>query len=157
GFKDYSAPVVFGTPQSVLNAITKENELSKIPFNIIVIDEAHNINFTSHRTGFMRILNHYKSIYRDMRVLGATGTNFRFKGTPIVGEQAIFKSQVGNITTDWLIDNDYLIKPHFEIDPSLILDFSKVAIKQNGQFDEKQLSLVIQNSTRLTALICKQI
>lgn len=157
GFKDYSAPVVFGTPQSVLNAITKENELSKIPFNIIVIDEAHNINFTSHRTGFMRILNHYKSIYRDMRVLGATGTNFRFKGTPIVGEQAIFKSQVGNITTDWLIDNDYLIKPHFEIDPSLILDFSKVAIKRNGQFDEKQLSLVIQNSTRLTALICKQI
>lgn len=157
GAKDASKPVVFGTPQSVLNGITKNETIANIRFNIIVVDEAHAINFTNHRTGFMRILRHYKQEYHDMRVLGATGTNFRFKGTPIVGEDGLFKSQVGNITTEWLIENNYLIEPTFEIDNELVLDFSNVRIKQNGQFDQKQLENVISKSARLTELICHQI
>lgn len=157
GAKDSSKPVVFGTPQSVLNGINKNETIANIKFNIIVVDEAHAINFVNHRTGFMRILRHYKQEYPDMRLLGATGTNFRFKGTPIVGNDALFKTQVGNITTEWLIENDYLIEPHFEIDKDLVLDFSKVRIKKNGQFDQKQLECIIEKSARLTELICHQI
>jgi DNA repair protein RadD len=157
GTKDASAPVVFGTPQSVLNGINKNETIGKIKFNIIVVDEAHAINYLHHATCFMRILRHYKQEYPDMRLLGATGTNFRFKGTTIVGKECLFQSQVGNITTEQLICDRYLIEPCFQIDKELIIDFSKVRIKQNGKFDEKELEEVITKSNRLTELICKQL
>lgn len=157
GSKDASAPVVFGTPKSVLNGINKNEKIGKIRFNIIVVDEAHAINYLDHGTCFMRILRHYKQEYHDMRLLGATGTNFRFKGTAIVGDDCLFKRQVGNITTEQLIENDYLIKPNFEIDQNLVIDFSKVKVKSNGQFDQKQLEAVIERSARLTELICQQV
>ncbi len=157
GSKDSSAPVIFGTPQSILNGINKNEPISSIRFNLIVIDEAHNINYLNHRSVFMRILRHFKQEYAPMRVLGATGTDFRFKGAKIVGDGCLFKTQVGNITTEQLIDEGYLVKPTFEVHPDLVIDFSKVKIKQNGQFDQKQLADVIEKSTRLTQLICQQI
>jgi len=157
GEKDCSEPVVFGTPQSVLNGITKEQDISKITFNLIVVDEAHGINYTNSRSAFMRILRYYKQIYKPMRVLGATGTNFRFKGAAIVGQDCLFKTQVGNITTEKLIQDGYLVQPEFEVDEELMLDFSQVKIKSTGQFDQKQLADVIEKSARLTELICKQV
>ena len=157
GSKDASAPVVFGTPQSVLNGINKHETIGKIKFNIIVVDEAHAINYINHRTCFMRILRHYKQEYPCMRLLGATGTNFRFKGAAIVGDKCLFKSQVGNITTEQLIADNYLIEPTFQIDDNLVLDFSGVKIKRNGMFDQQQLEHVVEESARLTELICKQV
>jgi DNA repair protein RadD len=157
GAKDTSAPIVFGTPQSVLNGIIKNEVISKITFNLIVVDEAHAINYNNDRSCFMRILRHYKREYPAMRLLGATGTNFRFKGAAIVGADCLFKTQVGNITTEQLIRDKYLIEPKFSVDDNLVLDFSNVKIKRNGQFDHKQLELVIDKSARLTELICKQV
>lgn len=155
--KDTSSLIVFGTPQSVINGIKNNEYISTIKFNLIVVDEAHAINYTDHKTCFMRILRHYKQEYSHMRLIGATGTNFRFKGEPIVGDKCIFKKQVANITMKSLIDDGYLIKPGFEVDRNLLIDFSSVKVKQNGKFDQKQLNEVIYKSTRLTELICKQI
>jgi len=157
GSKDTTAPVVFGSPQSVLNGIIKNETIGQIKFNIIVVDEAHAINYLNYRSTFMRILRHFKQEYPKMRLLGASGTNFRFKGAAIVGSDELFKKQVGNITTEQLIDDGYLINPHFEVDKNLVIDFSKVKIKQNGQFDQKQLEVVIEQSARLTELICHQL
>ncbi len=157
GYKDCGAPIVFGTPQSVLNGINKNESIGRIKFNIIVVDEAHAINYLNHRSSFIRILRHYRQQYKDMRVLGATGTNFRFKGAAIVGPDCLFKTQVGNITTEQLIKDDYLIEPQFEVDKSLVLDFTQVRIKSNGQFDQKQLESVVEKSARLTELICHQV
>jgi DNA repair protein RadD len=157
GSKDANCPIVFGTPQSILNGINKNEAIGTIKFNLIVVDEAHNINYVNHRTCFMRILRHYKQEYPGMRVLGATGTNFRFKGSAIVGRDCLFRSQVGNITTEQLIAENYLINPHFEVDPKLVIDFSNVKIKRNGLFDQKQLELVVEKNKRLTELICHQV
>ncbi len=157
GAKDCSAPVVFGTPISVLNAINKNTKLSNIPFNMIVVDEAHAINYESHKTAFMRILRHFKHLYPDMRLLGATGTNFRFKGHSIVGPNCLFKTQVGNITTDKLINDGYLVRPEFSIDEKLVLDFSHIKVKPTGVFDQLELEAVVEKSARLTELICDQV
>jgi len=157
GYKDCSRSVVFATPQSIINGIKKNEEISKIKFNLIVVDEAHTINHINNNSLFMRILGHYKKEYHGMRVLGATGTNFRFKGSSIVGDECFFKKQVGNITTEKLIEDSYLIRPQFKVDEKLIIDFSNVKLKNNGQFDKKQLNNVIEKSVRLTELICKQI
>lgn len=155
--KDSTAPIIFATPQSLLNAINKNEDIGKIRFNIIVIDEAHTINYLNYRSAFMRILRHFKQEYPPMRVLGATGTNFRFKGAAIVGEECLFKTQVGNITTESLIEQNYLINPNFQVDQGLIIDFSSVKIKRNGQFDTKQLEQIVSENARLTELICKQL
>lgn len=151
--KDCANNVVFGTPQSVLNGINKNELISKIKFNIILVDEAHNINFNNHANSFMRIVRHYKQEYPKMRVLGATGTNFRYKNELIVGDKCLFKSQVGNISTAWLIEQGYLIKPKFEVDQDLTIDFSKVKLNSMGKFDNKQLESVIENNFRLTSKI----
>jgi DNA repair protein RadD len=157
GFKDTSNTVIFGTPQSIINGINKNEQIGKIKFNLIVVDEAHAINFNDNRCCFMRILRHYKQEYGAMRLLGATGTNFRFKGTAITGQDCLFKSQIGNITTEKLITQGYLVKPIFEVDESLVIDFSKVKIRNNGRFCQKQLSEVVDNNVRLTQTICEQL
>ena len=157
GSKDSNAPIVFGTPQSILNGINKNEPIGTIKFNLIVVDEAHAINYLDSRSCFIRILRHYKQEYPGMRLYGATGTNFRFKGTAIVGDNCLFRKQVGNITTDQLIKENYLINPNFEVHPDLVIDFSKVKIKKNGLFDQKQLELVVSENARKTELICKQV
>ena len=155
--KDCGMLIVFGTPQTILNGINKNEEIANIKFNLIIVDEAHTINHLNHSSLFIRILRHFKQRYDDMRLLGATGTNYRFKGTEIVGKGCVFKSQVGNITTVQLINEGYLVEPVFEVDKDLLIDFSKVRIKQNGIFDQKELAQVVKKSTRLTELICHQI
>jgi len=157
GTKDISQSIIFATPQTILNAINKNHPIADIEFNMIMVDEAHAINYLNHRSSFMRVLRHYKQQYKDMRVIGATGTNFRFKGAPIVGPECLFKTQAGNITTEQLISDEYLIEPQFEVDKNLVLDFSKVRLKKNGQFDQKQLEAVVEKSARLTELICHQV
>jgi DNA repair protein RadD len=154
--KDCSNEVVFGTPQSVLNGIKREEAIGEIQFNLIVVDEAHAISYTNSRSTFMRILRHFKHAYRGMRVLGASGTDFRFKGTDIVGEDCLFKTRVGNITTAYLIEHGYLTKPTFTIEDDRI-DFSGVKINSMGQFDSKQLETVIEKNARLTEIIMKNL
>lgn len=145
--------IIFATPQTLINAINKKKKIANIKFNLIVIDEAHQINYTNHQNTFMRILRHYKTEYPEMRVLGATGTNFRFKGEQIVGPKCLFKTQVGNITTAQLINDNYLVKPEYQIDQNMVIDFSRIKLNKMGQFSGKQLETVVERNHRLTAEI----
>lgn len=151
--KDTSNCVIFGTPQSIINGIKKNRKIADLRFHIILVDEAHAIDYQNHRTTFMRILRHYKELFPPMRVLGATGTCFRYKGEPIVGDKCLFKKQVGNITTAWLIENNYLVKPIFEVDDKYLIDFSKVRLNNMGKFNAKDLETVIEKNHRLTGEI----
>ena len=47
--KDTSESVIFGTPQSIINGINKNEQIAKIRFNLIVVDEAHSINYINIR------------------------------------------------------------------------------------------------------------
>lgn len=152
--KDLSESVIFATSQSAYAGINKD--IGQIKFDLIVVDEAHTINYLNKKSTFMRLLTRYYVNNSELRVLGATGTNFRFKGTNIVGEDCLFKKQVANITTQQLIQANYLVKPKFSVDPNLIIDFSKVGIR-NGQFIQKDLQKVVDENERLTYQICKQI
>ncbi|HEV7424656.1 MAG TPA: DEAD/DEAH box helicase family protein, partial [Candidatus Paceibacterota bacterium] len=58
--KDISGDIIFGTPQSLLNGINRHEKISHITFNIIIVDEAHAINYLNDHSCFMRILRHYK-------------------------------------------------------------------------------------------------
>ncbi len=107
GQKDTSEPVIFASPLSVRGSIKASGKFSKIPFNLIVVDECHNINFAEKDTTYMRIFNHY-SMYAQqeghkIRFVGLTGTPYRGKGHTIIGESLFFKEEVCSITAEWLI------------------------------------------------------
>ncbi len=115
GKKDIGEPIIFASPMSVRGSIKRSGKLSKIPFNLIIIDECHNINVNEKGTTYMRIFNHY-SIYAQtldhkLRFVGLTGTPYRGKGHTIVGEKLFFKEEVCAITAEWLIQENYLTPP----------------------------------------------
>jgi DNA repair protein RadD len=153
GEKDINQKVIFATPQSVMSAIKKNHVLSEISFNIIVVDEAHMIPFHKPRSIFMRIIRHYKLIYKDMRLLGLTGTPFRGSGTEIVGNKCLFKSQVANIDINYLIENQFLVEPCFRSNKIDSIDFSNVKVLPTGNFDQKELQLTLDKNHRLTGQI----
>jgi len=147
--KEYTNNIIFATPQSVISAIKNNHPISQIIFNIIVVDEAHGINYTAESSIFMRILRHYKQAYPPMRLLGLTGTAFR-GSTSIVGENALFKTQVGNISTQYLIKHGFLVKPNFGGIETESYDFSKCKIKNTGEFNGRDLQVEVNSKKRLT-------
>ncbi len=147
--KSINKNVIFATPQSVIRALKNNHPIADIIFNLIIIDEAHSINFKSDQSTLMQILRHYKQAYKPMRTLGLTGTAFRGSES-IIGTHALFKTKVGNISTQYLIENGYLVKPQFGINKVEGFDFSKCKIQNTGEFKGSELQAVINSKKRLT-------
>lgn len=155
GKKEWNKNVVFATPQSLINTIKQNHPLSHVIFNLIMVDEAHQIGVADAGV-FQRILRHFKQAYKPMRLLGMTGTPFR-GDVAIFGENALFKSKVGNISTKYLIDNGFLVKPIFGITETEGFDFSKCKVKNTGDFSGKDLQAVINSKKRLTWKILQEV
>jgi len=155
GKKEWDKNVVFATPQSLINTIKHDHPLSQVIFNLIMVDEAHQIG-TSDTGIFLRILRHFKHAYKPMRLLGMSGTPFR-GSTAIWGDNALFKSKVGNISTKYLIDHGFLVKPIFGIPETEGFDFSKCKIKNTGEFSGRDLQAVIDSKKRLTWEILQEV
>jgi len=153
--KSHDKNIVFATPQSVINAVKSNHPLAQRKFNLIVVDECHQINSHNHRSIFMRILRHYKAHYKDMRLLGFTGTPFRGEES-IVGEEAVFKSHVANISTSYLIEHNYLVPPVFVTTETEGFDFSKCKPQNTGEFKGSDLQKVVDNK-RLTWDILQEV
>ena len=155
--KEFTQSVIFGTPNSVLSDIKKDNDISRTPFNIVVVDEAHNINPQQNETMYMRVINHFGAMAQtkqyDYRVLGLTGTPFRGKNTSIIGENQLFKERVCNISSSWLIERGYLTRPVFEMPKVASLNFSSLKVNSMGRFIQKELDAVVKSSNRATSKI----
>lgn len=154
--KSYDKNVIFATPQSVISAIKSNHPIKDIIFNVIIVDEAHMINFYSESSIFMRIFRHYKQEYAPMRILGLSGTPFR-GDMSIVGKEAFFKTKTGNISTQYLIENKFLVPPVFGITKNEGFDFSKCKIKNTGEFNGRDLQAVIDSKKRLTWQILQEV
>lgn len=162
GIKDITQPVIFASPLSVRGSIKKEGKFSKIPFNLIVVDECHNINFNDRSTTYMRIFNHYSYLSQllghKLRFVGLTGTPYRGKGYTIIGDDLFFKEEVCAITAEWLIANSYLTQPLWGIcDKSLQYDFQKLKVNSMGKFNPNELENAIHKNPRLTAKIMGEV
>lgn len=162
GIKDTQPPIIFASPMSVRGSIKKDGKLSKIPFNLIVVDECHNINFNDRSTTYMRIFNHYlhqsKLLGHKLRFVGLTGTPYRGKGYTIIGDDLFFKEEVCSITAEWLIDNGYLTQPIWGVcEKSLQYDFNKLKVNSMGKFNPNELEQAIHKTPRLTARIMGEV
>lgn len=165
GMKDTEEPIIFASPLSVRGSIgaanrgiIKEGKLSRTPFNLIIIDECHNINVKDEYTTYIRIFDHYKSMGHKLRFVGLTGTPYRGKGHTIVGEDQFFKEEVCAITAEWLIQENYLTHPVWGYcEKTLQYDFQQLKINSLGRFNSAELENAIQKTPRLTAKIMAEV
>lgn len=160
--KDTSQPIIFASPLSVRGSIKINSKLSKIPFNLIVVDECHNINIADRNTTYIRIFNHYliqaQTLGHKLRFVGLTGTPYRGKGHTIVGEKLFFKEEVCAITAEWLIENFYLTPPIWGYcEKTLQYDFHELKVNSMGKFNSTELQDAINKKPRLTAKIMTEV
>ena len=153
--------VIFGSPQSVCNGIRDEKKISKVRFNLIVIDEAHNVHPHDRDTMYQRIIHHYgllaQSEQYSYRIIGLTGTPYRGKGESIVGDDQFFKEEVCNIPASFLIERGWLVPPVFGLTESPSFDFSKLKVKSTGKFSGAELSAIVDTNERLTGQIMQEL
>jgi DNA repair protein RadD len=162
GMRDIAEPIIFASPMSVRGSIKREGKLSKIPFNLIIVDECHNINFNDKGTTYMRIFNHYgiyaQTLGHKLRFVGLTGTPYRGKGHTIVGDKLFFQEEVCAITADWLIENTYLTPPIWGYcEKTLQYDFNELKINSMGKFNSVDLDNAVQKQPRLTGKIMAEV
>ena len=159
--KNITANVIFGSPHSVVKGIKLGKKIKDIRFNLIVIDEAHNINHHDNGSMYMRILNHYGMMAQaerySFRVVGLTGTPYRGKSISIVGPEEYFKEEVCSISTKWLIDNQFLVPPIFGRTQLPSFDMSRIRVDNMGKFKHKDLQEAVDKNERLTGLIMKEL
>ncbi len=156
--KDTDQPIIFASPMSVRGSIKRKGKLSKVHFNLIIIDECHNVNFNDKNTTYMRIFNHYEhesQIHNfKLRFVGLTGTPYRGKGHSIVGIDQFFKEEVCSITASWLIDAGYLTPPVWGYcEKTLKFEFDQLKVNSMGRFNSHELEKAVNKNPRLTAKI----
>jgi len=162
GQKDTGEPIIFASPLSVRGSIKAKGKFSKIPFNLIVVDECHNINFAEKDTTYMRIFNHYAMYAQQeghkIRFVGLTGTPYRGKGHTIVGPHHFFKEEVCAITAEWLIKEKYLTNPVWGYcEQTLQYDFQSLKVNAMGRFSATELEEAVHKKPRLTAKIMAEV
>lgn len=161
GEKNITSNVIFGSPHSVVKGIKLGKKIKDIPFNLIIVDEAHNINHHDNKSMYMRILNHYglmaQTEQHTYRVIGLTGTPYRGKAISIVGPDEYFKEEVCSISSKWLIDNKYLVPPVFGKTSLPSFDMNNIRVNSMGKFNHKELQEAIDKNDRLTGLIMKEL
>lgn len=155
GVKSVVNAVIYGTEGTVYRALS--TDFASHRFDLIIIDECHQCDYERDDSQFMQILRHFCGLNPKLRVLGLTGSPFR--GTEsIIG--AYWHDMVGNISTDSLIDDGYLVPPVFgwpdhEEDA---FDFSQLETNSGSwEYNEKQLDEIINGNPTLTQRIIAEV
>lgn len=154
--KNWKLPSVFATPQTLWAALKKGHPISKKKFSLLVVDECHNVNFKVEKTTYMRIINHYKEINPNLRVVGLTGTPFRGKGESILGDDKFFKHKTADIGMAWLIENKFVVPPVYGKHATDNYDFSECNLQSNGKFKASDLAGASEGK-RLTHEITQEV
>lgn len=158
--KETEQLIIFASPHSICQDIRHKGKISGKPFNVIVIDEVHNVSPHDPDSMYMRIINHYGLMAQSeqymYRIIGLTGTPYRGKSVSIVGESELFKEQICSISTSFLIKEGFLVKPSFGLITEEF-DFSKVKVNSFGKFNNQDLQDVVDRNKRLTSKIMREI
>lgn len=157
GSKCMRSPVVYGTPGTVKNALSRFGD----EFGLVVIDEAH-----STTPSIRAIIDHMRAKNPRLRVLGMTGTPYTMNTGYIYqyDEQGRFMDEnvcrdpyyntlLYKIQTRELIDIGFLTPVH--ADPQVVPGYDAASMQLNklGQFDAVEVDRVFVGRGRLTSEI----
>lgn len=137
GAKSVRHNLIHGTEGTVVRALGSAFK-SWAP-DILIIDEAHMVDFESPDSMYMRIISHFRAVNPKLRVLGLTGSPFR--GTEsMIGE--FWRKCLYSISTESLVGDGWLVPVHFgwpEHDEDSF-DFAKLEQENGGlEFTDEQM------------------
>ncbi|CAL9958509.1 DNA helicase [Vibrio phage 1254] len=156
GLNTWKRPVLFATPQSLWAKIKAGHPVGDRHFDMITVDEAHNINAENPNTVYMQIIAHYLAVNPNMRIVGMTGTAYRGK-TTIVSKDLLFKKCVYKRTLSEEIAEGNLLPLHFGLKGEESFDFSECHQTKLGKYKEADLAGVIEGKGRLTSKIVAEV
>lgn len=157
GHKCTRYPVVFGTPQTVKNNISRFGN----KFGAVVIDEAHGIT-----PSIQFIIEKMKEANPRLRVIGMTATPYRtgtgyiyqydLDGSFVGEDDAIdpyFNTLVYRVTAKELIERGFLTPPNVDPDHVDSYDTSGLALNSRGKFEAADVERAFEGKGRKTAAI----
>ena len=157
GGKELRHPVVFGSPLTVKNRISRFQQ----GYAAVIVDEAHGLTPT-----LKGIIDAMRDGNPNLRVIGTTATPYRL-GTGYIFEvwpdgrsndegradQPYFKQLVNRITAPTLIDMGFLTPPVIGSPQAEGYDTSAMQVNSRGQFDKADVDRAYHGKGRLTSQI----
>lgn len=104
GMKSKTYPCVMGSEKSVFNALHKQ--LKDFKPTILLIDEAHNLNYDDDSTQMMSLINELRIRNKNLRIIGLTGTAWRGRDK-ILGN--FWKKELVDISRDYLTKRGFVM------------------------------------------------
>jgi len=158
GKKDLRHPVVFGTPQTIKNGLSR----FKQEFSCVIVDEAHEITPT-----IKAIISHLRIANEKLRVIGMTATPYRLGDGYIFANHYIdgkiketrspyYHTAVHEVKTHDLINQGWLSTPVVGL-PKDFYDTSQLILKSNGQWDAASVDKTFLGHERKTARIIDEV
>lgn len=152
GGKCLKHPVVFGTPDTIINSLLKFGDR----FAAVIIDECHRLTPT-----LKKIISHMKEKNPLLRVIGLSASPYRLGDGYVYGnhykygkeESAIdpfFHTCVYEIGARYLIDEGFLTPPVFEASDNHY-DTSGLRVSSSGQFISSDIERAFEGRGRKTA------
>ena len=122
--------------------IASRDSISRNPqclgrFDVVVVDEAHNIDTTREETGYRRIIAALRALNPNLTLVGLTATPFRDTSGFIYGDGHLFAGVAHQVRLKWMIDNGHLVRPVSK-QVAASIDTSGLR-KMAGDFNRKQL------------------
>ncbi len=140
--------VVVGSIQSMITERRVE-KFRKNPFGLIAIDECHRATSPS----YIKLIEQYRSLDPELRVLGVTATPNRTDGTAL---GLVFQSVAFNMGICEGIDAGWLVDIHQKFAIVESLDLSKVPLTKNEfgetDFQAKELEALLNQEGQLHAM-----
>lgn len=160
--KQSTGKVVFGSIQSVARNLQAFSDR----FSLIIIDECHRIS-DDDQSQYQLIIQHLRDHNPGLCLLGLTATPYRlgkgwiyqyhYHGMIRGDETCLFRDCIYELPLRYMIKHGYLVQPERLDMPIIHYDFSRLALNNNGSFNEEELNRELKRQKRVTPDIVKQI
>ena len=146
--------ITVGSRQSVASGIDK-GDFDEISFNLIIIDEAHEIEEYGKNGQYGKIIDFFMAKNPRLRVLGVTGTPFKTKSGVIYGEKDKFFPELNfKVGMREMIDEGYLCDyVHKVVDVGVDESLGNVKINAKGDFQEGELAEVMGEEVHMDSVV----
>ena len=135
--KAHDKAIVVASVGSILSVSTS--------FDLLIIDEAHNLPFDNAKSRYSKVLNKLLDENKAMKVLGLTATPFRQVGF-IYGRDRFFESVTDSVSLKEMIAQRYLVEPTMK--HSFLAHNTRALSIRSGEFDTKQVVALVKNTTK---------
>ena len=126
--------------------------------HLLIIDECHRLQPMSNtQSEYFQIIDHFRTIYPSMRLIGVTATPYRLKHGyiygkhPRIGVENWFESLAYSITISELQDQKFLCPCRIYVESNP--DLENVKVSSTGEFNEAELETEMTKSIHLYAAV----